>query len=626
MPPHSDLPPPMNTRRHGLPGLPTSPSTALSATSKPPAARPKPSPKRPSRVSKAKKPPLAKQKKAPSSKSATAIAAADQSQWDAQIQKDNEEDVIAAAQEEALRLEHQSFYEKYRHMINMDSQDISGELGPLQMSPGGKERYDKALAEAEKTHAAARAAAAWDEFKTVGYSVEWLVHFEKIELFRDSTTHTIGGEERLDWELWYTKLHAKGPEYADSEGKSCYTVAIKAELRVGNIGGKATATINLMEGELDSVWQRKVLSQIRLRHESRPQKRISLTFKISVDFWFARTANGVIPPSMLPVIPLTQSQIKAQQAQAKAVRVDLLNSQQQALVNNEELELIRAYKCTSHTCPNSTGGQCLLQDGVHYALDAPHIRAWVQCINRGTATPSSPPPNFHITARLRRLAPYGKDRKQKQEDILPPTTPAPVGTATDVMEDKHMDRVVRLATLKLIGKLIGDDVPATLTPQSTPAPPPASTRIPSPLLPPPRHRASSSRSRALSHLPDADAPRPSSPVSTDDWSGYIYWCCNIENKFTGIKKEAFEHAGRILEEGMVTIQSIQLERKGLGYTQWWETMTIKPGVGHYLARNASKYEAFEERQRAIRQCKSSSHPSIDYSLLYTRLQRFNRWY
>ena len=40
------------------------------------------------------------------------------------------------------------------------------------MSPEGKERYNKALAEAEKTYIAARAAATWDEFKIVGYLVE----------------------------------------------------------------------------------------------------------------------------------------------------------------------------------------------------------------------------------------------------------------------------------------------------------------------------------------------------------------------------------------------------------------------------------------------------------------------
>lgn len=80
-----------------------------------------------------------------------------------------------------------------------------------------------------------------------------------------------------------------------------------------------------------------------------------------------------------------------------------------------------------------------------------------------------------------------------------------------------MDRAFKLATLKLIGKLIGDDIPASPIPYLTliPVPVPARTLSPPP-LPRPRYTASSSRSRALLHLPDADVLRPSSPVTTKD--------------------------------------------------------------------------------------------------------------
>ncbi|KAK3167780.1 hypothetical protein OEA41_007204 [Lepraria neglecta] len=608
----------MTTRRRGLPTLPS--TAPPSATPKPPAARkkpaPKPAPRRPSKAPKPKKPPLAKLQKAPLSKSATAVAAAGQRYWDAQIEQDNEEDAIAAAQEEARRLEHQSFYEKYYHTLNMDSQNTSGELSSLELSPGGKERYQKACTEEESRRAAVARTAIWDEFKAVGYSVEWWVHFEKIELFRDSTTHTMGAAGRLDWEAWYNRLHPMGREHADSEGKSCYTVAIRADLKVGNTAGKSTSTINMKDGELDSIWQKKVLSLMQLRHESRPKKNAILTFKVGVEFFFARTHNGILPASMLPSIPPTQSQIKAQQSQAKTLRVDLLKTQQQALVDQHELALIAAHKCTSPSCPNSAGGQCLLQDGKHYALDGPHIRAWVQCINTNTATPSTPPPNFHINARLRRQIPHGTKDRKKQEEVLPPITPAPA--ATDVMDEKYMDRAFKLATLKLMGKLIGDDIPASPTPHLTPTPAPAPAPAPTPartpsppLLPRPCYTASSSRSRALSHLPDADVLRPSSPVTTEDWAGYISWLCNIENTWTGAKKEAFEHAGHVLEEAYISIQSIQQEMKGLGHKAYWDSMDIKPGVGHHLARLASKYQAYEKQKSASRQSGTTKASPFD---------------
>lgn len=146
-----------------------------------------------------------------------------------------------------------------------------------------------------------------------------------------------------------------------------------------------------------------------------------------------------------------------------------------------------------------------------------------------------------------------------------------------------MDRAFKLATLKLIGKLISDDIPALPTPHLTLILVPVPTRTPSPLLlPRPCYTASSSRSRTLLYLPNTDVLRPSSPVTTKDWARYILWLYNIENTWTGAKKEAFKYAGYILEEAYISIQSIQQEIKGLGYKAYWDSIDIKPGVGYYL--------------------------------------------
>ena len=53
-----------------------------------------------------------------------------------------------------------------------------------------------------------------------------------------------------------------GREYIDSEGKSYYIVIIRVDLKVDNIASKSTSTINMKDSELDSIWQKKVLSLI----------------------------------------------------------------------------------------------------------------------------------------------------------------------------------------------------------------------------------------------------------------------------------------------------------------------------------------------------------------------------
>ena len=245
MTPPCDLPPPIGTRRTNPL---TPPSTAPSATKDVSAPLEKPVSQRPG---KAKKPPRPKQRKKPTAKPSAPSASSSSSSaaanvWDTENEKLNAEARVTAAQNKASNQKARDFIAKYGLALGVDSQDTIRE----ELSEETVERYSRITADEEKKQAVERAATLWKDFKTVGYSVEWYAHFESTQLFRDSTAHTVGGEGRLDYKSWYNKLHPKGQEYADREGKSYYLVAIIATLIIGS---KKTTTINLMEDDINGV-------------------------------------------------------------------------------------------------------------------------------------------------------------------------------------------------------------------------------------------------------------------------------------------------------------------------------------------------------------------------------------
>ena len=97
---------------------------------------------------------------------------------------------------------------------------------------------------------------------------------------------------------------------------------------------------------------------MRLRHEARPKKTF-LNFSVNVDFWFARIRDGVIPISILPPVPLTQSQIKIKQAQAKSAQVEELVKRQRAMIIILCLEIQHTFPITAESLTQPIEGKIL---------------------------------------------------------------------------------------------------------------------------------------------------------------------------------------------------------------------------------------------------------------------------
>ena len=244
---------------------------------------------------------------------------------------------------------------------------------------------------------------------------------------------------------------------------------------------------------------------MRLKYSTRPKKE-TVVFKIFVEFWFARTHSGVIPEHIRPALPMTQSQLKAQQIQSKTKQAARLESRQDDVLEQQILQIIQNQKCNWKSCPNNAGGQYLEVNRHHYELLSTHIRAWAQAIASRSATPSLPPSNFQSRAFLKHFEQNGHKTKDKQKaespvQILPVPPPISTPAPTDRVST-NISSFINLQILNAIGQYNSSNIPP-------------SPLLPPPSLPPPQLPPMPLRSRRYSHLPDASA-RASSPVLTSN--------------------------------------------------------------------------------------------------------------
>ena len=418
-----------------------------------------------------------------------------------------------------------------------------------------------------------------EEFARLIYAVEWLVRHEDAIIYRDTAHYSISGEDMIDFAKEYESMLVKGRQYGIQEGKHAYIVQVNAYL-VNH--GKDKEFFRLDQAEITIVWK-KIEKAMKLKHSTRP-KRGTVAFKVFVEFWHARTPSGHIPEHMKPAVPMTQSQLKAQQTQSKLEQAARLESKQDDVLEQQMLQIIQNQKCNWKSCPNHAGGQCLELNGHHYELLPTHVRFWAQSIASTTATPSQPPPNFHSKAFLKRLEQNGHKSKDKQKaespvQQLPVFTPISTPTPPDVVSE-NLKNLMNLQMMKLLGQMSDSSVPP-------------SPVIPIPSLPPPQLPPMPPRSRGYSQLPDAPA-RASSPVSTSNWEGYIYWICNIQGQPNRRRKEAFVRAGRILDDAFLTIAQIQRQKNpSTDSKRWPDTWNIPSGIGLHLAQSASAFQRWD---------------------------------
>ena len=377
-----------------------------------------------------------------------------------------------------------------------------------------------------------------EEFARLIYAVEWLVRHEDVIIYRDTAHYSISGTEVIDFAKEYEDMLAKGRQYGIQEGKAALLVQVNAYLANH---GKDKEFFRLDQADIATVWK-KIEKAMKLKYSTRPKKG-TVAFKVFVEFWHARFPGGHIPEHMKPAVPMTQSQLKAQQNQSKLEQTARLESKQDDVLEQQMLQIIQNQKCNWKSCPNHAGGQCLESNGHHYELLGTHVRLWAQSITSNLATPSQPPPNFHRQAYLKRFEQNGHKSKDKQKaespvQQMPVSTPISTPTPPDLVSE-NIKNMVNLHMIRVLGQMSNSSV--------SPSP-----VLPSPSLPPPQSPPMPSRSRGYSYLPDAPA-RASSPVLTSNWEGYIHWICNIQGQPDRRRKEAFVRAGHILDDAFITI-------------------------------------------------------------------------
>ena len=165
-------------------------------------------------------------------------------------------------------------------------------------------------------------------------------------------------------------------------------------------------------------------------------------------------------------------------------------------------------------------------------------------------------------------------------------TPIPAQMPADMVAE-NLKNIMNLQIIKMLGQISNSAIsPLPTTPPTIlPAP---QLPLPAPQLPP-----TQPRSRGYSSLPDAPA-RASSPVSTSDWPGYIHWICNIQGQPNKRRKEAFQRAGRILDDAFITLAQIQRQKNPSTDAKWWpDTWNIPAGIGLHLAQSASAFQRWK---------------------------------
>ena len=174
--------------------------------------------------------------------------------------------------------------------------------------------------------------------------------------------------------------------------------------------------------------------------------------------------------------------------------------------------------------------------------------------------------------------PKGKNKVEEVEEASPNPMLTPVQILTSTLIDpvaENMKNLMNFQMIRMLERLIDSGIPLAV--------------LLSPLLPPLHPASTSVRTRRYSHLPDAPA-RASSPVSTSNWDGYIYWICHIQDQPNPRRREAFERAGRILDKSFVTIAQIQRLKNPSTDSKWWpDVWNIPSGIGLHLAESASAY-------------------------------------
>ncbi len=127
---------------------------------------------------------------------------------------------------------------------------------------------------------------------------------DKPYLYEDTTTYTVTGEGKCFYSIPHQIIIAKGQEYAEKTSKSFHIASIIATVKWGhNIN--FTTKVNLTDKEPYNAWS-EVLKVMRNKHNTRPNTKKLLGFTISIDFFFSRFRDGVVPEHMKPTAALSQ--------------------------------------------------------------------------------------------------------------------------------------------------------------------------------------------------------------------------------------------------------------------------------------------------------------------------------
>lgn len=472
----------------------------------------------------------------------------------------------------------------------------------------------------------------------IEYKINWRVFFENKAIGEHTDVKTVMGAGRFSYLTVVNAAKKLALQHAAKESLTWAHLNDVATLTWSGIKNTDKTVTNLSD------WQAYDTAMI-------PQLRIALTQKpvrnqpvVYITLHYHRNAEGVIPESQRPPPPPaalpTMASIKVQQALDKQKKEKAEEGKREANKEDTLLQLIAHLKCMEPRCSNHEGGQCYVVTPRHYEVGPRHLKMWHELLITGRHSINVCPVNIKRelpATTFRGKKPFGGAAAETAESSTP-------STATD---KSGIDQVVKVMSMQMLKDLKEDmkkPSPRSRSPSprkryhrssgsrrhkrrrhressssssgysdGTPKPPRRRSRTsrrsvpsrraytPSPDLP-----MSNTRSRALSTIPDASAPR-SSPVkptggANEQVDSYIRWQTRTHRTLPRGEAEyrAFMAAGVILKDNFYDLRMIQAKKHDSTADAWWSALGIRPGVGAMLAADVKEYHEWSMMQDHMR--------------------------